>query len=395
MKSIQKIKLISLLLLLSSCVTQFIPKVNEDKELLVVEGLITDQPDTNTIKLSRSLPLGTRGVSNRVKGCTVTISDDLGNIFDFTETSPGTYITDPSIFQGAVGRFYTLHIKTNAANNNLNYESFPMELKPVPLIDSVYYEKVTINEVNGTKTQEGAQVYLNTHDATNQNKFYRWEYSETWEFSLPYIVPNRTCWTSSNSDIINIKNTSLLGEDRIDRYPLKFISNLTDRLRVEYSILVKQYSLNEDEYLYWEKLQSITEQVGGLYDIIPSSIPSNVYCVDDPNEKILGYFSVSANTSKRLFIKENFAGIFTPYTDKECIADTIFNGDPIPNLNTYSWIIEAGIIQPSYWIIGPGGLKQQIFPPPIPYKIITSIKGCADCTVRGTNIEPYFWNNNK
>jgi len=47
MKSIQKIKLISLLLLLSSCVTQFIPKVNEDKELLVVEGLITDQPDTN------------------------------------------------------------------------------------------------------------------------------------------------------------------------------------------------------------------------------------------------------------------------------------------------------------------------------------------------------------
>jgi hypothetical protein len=115
MKSIQKIKLISLLLLLSSCVTQFIPKVNEDKELLVVEGLITDQPDTNTIKLSRSLPLGTRGVSNPVKGCTVTISDDLGNIFDFTETSPGTYITDPSIFQGAVGRFYTLHIKTNAA----------------------------------------------------------------------------------------------------------------------------------------------------------------------------------------------------------------------------------------------------------------------------------------
>jgi hypothetical protein len=81
---------------------------------------------------------------------------------------------------------------------------------------------------------------------------------------------------------------------------LKFISNLTDRLRVGYSILVDQYSLNEDEYLYWEKLQSITEQVGGLYDIIPSPVPSNVYCVDDPNEKVLGYFSVSANTSKRL-----------------------------------------------------------------------------------------------
>jgi hypothetical protein len=373
----QKIVPISFLLLLSSCVTQFIPKVNEDKELLVVEGLITDQPDTNIIKLSKSLSLGTRNVSNPVKGCTVTISDDLSNIFDLTETSPGTYITDPSIFQGAVGRFYTLHIKTNAANNNLNYESFPMELKPVPLIDSVYYEKVIINEVNGFKSQEGAQVYLNTHDATDQNKFYRWEYSETWEFILPYTVPNKTCWTSSNSDIINIKNTSLLGEDRIDRYPLKFISNLTDRLRVEYSILVKQYSLNEDEYLYWEKLQSITEHVGGLYDIIPSSVPSNVYCVDDPNEKVLGYFSVSANTSKRLFIKENFAGIFTQYTDKECINDTVFDNAPIPSLNTYVWII----------------IDHQVPPPPC--QVTTRIKGCYDCTTRGTNIKPEFWKEGK
>jgi hypothetical protein len=252
-----------------------------------------------------------------------------------------------------------------------------MELKPVPLIDSVYYEKVIINEVNGFKSQEGAQVYLNTHDATDQNKFYRWEYSETWEFILPYTVPNKTCWTSSNSDIINIKNTSLLGEDRIDRYPLKFISNLTDRLRVGYSILVKQYSLNEDEYLYWEKLQSITEHVGGLYDIIPSSVPSNVYCVDDPNEKVLGYFSVSANTSKRLFIKENFAGIFTQYTDKECINDTVFDNAPIPSLNTYVWII----------------IDHQV-PPPV-YQVTTRIKGCYDCTTRGTNIKPDFWKEGK
>src|SRR5664279_1459377 len=110
MKSIQKIKLISLLLLLNSCVTQFIPKVNEDKELLVVEGLITDQPDTNTIKLSKSLPLGKRSVANPVQGCNVTISDDLGNIFSLSEVAPGKYVTDPANFQGVIGRFYTLHI---------------------------------------------------------------------------------------------------------------------------------------------------------------------------------------------------------------------------------------------------------------------------------------------
>ena len=118
---------------------------------------------------------------------------------------------------------------------------------------------------------------------------------------------------------INIKNTSVLEQDKIERFPLNFISNQTDRLKVKYSMLVNQYSLNEDEYLYWEKLQNMSEQVGGLYDMIPSAIPSNVYCIDDPNEKVLGYFSVSASSSKRIFIKDHFAGIFTPYTDELCV----------------------------------------------------------------------------
>jgi hypothetical protein len=361
-KPIQKVILISFLLLINSCITQFVPKTNEDKKILVVEGLITDQQDTNTIKLSLSLPLGKRNISNPVKGCIVTISDDLGNTFSLTETAAGTYITDPANFKGVIGRFYTLHINTNSANNNLNYESFPIEMKPVPPIDSVYYEKVTIQEMNefgGGK--EGCQIYLNTHDPTNQTKFYRWEYSETWEFHLPetYKPTNIRCWVSSNSNEINIKNTSVLEESRIDRYPLNFISNLTDRLRIKYSILVNQYSLNENEYFYWEKLQNISEQVGGLYDMIPSGITSNVYCLNDPNEKVLGYFSVSARSSKRIFIKDHFAGVVTPYTDDACIIYTTI-------------------------IIGNSSIKNSTF-----------VKGCIDCTVRGTKTKPEFWNEDK
>jgi hypothetical protein len=249
-----------------------------------------------------------------------------------------------------------------------------MEMKPVPAIDSIYYEKMTLKEIDGISAQEGCQVYLNTHDPTNQTKFYRWEYSETWEFVLPYYVANKICWVSASSDLINIKNTTVLEEDRIDRYPLNFISNQTDRLNVKYSILVNQYSLNEDEYLYWEKLQNLSEQVGGLYDIIPSSIPSNVYCLDDPNEKVLGYFSVSANSSKRIFIKDRFAGLINLYAT--CPADTVSLGFPIPNLNSTVWIIEEH------------GM-------PDPYRVLTYNRGCADCTVRGTTKEPDFWKDGK
>ncbi len=187
LKPIRKIILIPFLLILNCCITQFIPQTDEDNKLLVVEGLITDRPDTNTIKLSRSLPLGARIAAKPVKGCIVTISDDLGNIFSLKETIAGTYVTDPAEFHGVTGRFYTLHINTNDAINNLHYESYAMEMKPVPPIDSVYYEKETIKEIGGIPSEEGCQVYLNTHDPANQCKFYRWEYTETWEFRLPIL----------------------------------------------------------------------------------------------------------------------------------------------------------------------------------------------------------------
>lgn len=366
-KLTQNVLLISFLILTVSCITKFTPRTSEDKELLVVEGLITDQPVTNRINLSRSLPLGVRNAAVPVTGCIVTISDDLGNTFNLKETVPGTYNTDSVRFRGATGRLYTLHI--NAPFNNLVYESYPTEMKPVPLIDSLYWERVTFAKADPwTPLQEGCQVYLNTHDPTNQCQFYRWEYSETWEFHLPYTVPNNICWISNNSDVINVKNTSALQESKVDRFPINLISNITDRLQIKYSILVNQYSLNEDEYLYWEKLQNISQQVGGLYDIIPSVVSSNIYCRSDPNEKVLGYFSVSANSSKRIFIKDRFSGVLSQYTNDACIADTAFGADPVPA---------------SAWVIINSFMPQ--------YNVYTYTKGCADCTVRGTKIEPSFW----
>jgi hypothetical protein len=245
-------------------------------------------------------------------------------------------------------------------------------MKPVPRIDSVYYEKETLGtNSDGSPSDEGCQIYLNTHDPTNQTRFYRWDYSETWEFSLPYFVTNKVCWVSNNSSTIDIKSTLDLAEDRIDRHPVNFISNITDRLNEKYSILVNQYSLNEDEYFYWEKLNKVTQKVGTLYDITPAGIPSNIYCVEDPGEPVLGYFSVSAVESKRIFIKESFAGLIDLYTN--CNADTIFNGETIPYQEF------------TYWIV-----IDHILPPP-PYLVITFINGCADCTVRGKNTPPEFW----
>jgi hypothetical protein len=372
MKPVRLIIFLTLLLLPGSCIEQFFPETDEDKDLLVVEGLITDQPVSNVIKLSKSLPLGRKTAAKPLKGCIVKVSDDLGNTYTLKEKVTGTYITDSTRFIGQVGRKYTLQINTNTVTNKLNYKSYPMEMRPVPPIDSIYYEKVTIREKDVYNLPvEGCQVYLNTHDPENKCKFFRWEYVETWQFRLPYLVPNSLCWISANSGAINVKNTSSFKENRITKFPLLLISNTTDRLSVKYSMLVHQYSLSEGEYNYWEKLQTISEQVGSLYDVMPADIPSNIWCVEDPKEKVLGYFSVSARSSKRIFIRDHFTGIINLYTD--CVSDTIFGTRPIPDLNVSVWVIED---------------HSEELPP---YRVVTDKRGCADCTDRGTNKKPDFW----
>ncbi len=364
------VKYIALLLtpvLISGCVAKFIPEIEEDKELLVVQGLLTDQLAPDTIKLSRSLPLGQRIDARPVTGSIVTVSDDEGNFHTLPETIAGSYITPPSFIR-TPGRFYTLHINSGG----LNYESLPVEMIPVPPIDSVYYEKSVIEEpYQFSEGVDACEIFLDTHDPTGKCKYYRWDFSETWVFRLLFEVPNSLCWISDNSHNVNIKSTAAFNESKIKRYPLIYISNFTDRLQYRYSIQVNQYSVNEDEFNYWEKISNIAVQVGSLYDIIPASVTGNIQCIENPGEKVLGYFSVSAKTSKRIFISNKFAGIINRYAD--CVSDVVTR---VPSgLNISVWIL----------------FTHPCSIPCTPTYEITTRKECTDCTLRGSTIRPSFW----
>jgi hypothetical protein len=215
--------------------------------------------------------------------------------------------------------------------------------------------------------------------------------NETWEFNLPsdYMVLNKTCWRSENSAGILIKNSSSLENEKVTRFPLLTISNPVDRLSVKYSLLVNQFSLNENEYYYWEKIKNMTEQAGGFYDVIPASVSSNVYCPGDITRKVLGYFSVSAVKSKRIFIKDNFVENNMMYST--CIADTIHKS------GNY-WLKYNYITHRNDTIYGEGTSFWALYNYPLsipPVKIITWNKGCADCTTRGTIYKPDFWNDDK
>lgn len=360
--------LIILLANLTGCTIEFLPETKKTEELLVVEGMVTDQNRINRIMLSKSVQTGQPFTSKPVKGARVTITDENGLVNDLTEFPEGTYNTDSTTFRGHVGGRYSLGIELN----DTTYETDFIEMLPVPEIKSLYYEKTVIRAGrDSSELEEGCSIFLDSYDPSGKCLFFRWDYVETWEYVIPYAALNKTCWITENSDEVLIRNTSSFSQARVTKYPVLFISNKTDRLKETYSILVNQYSITETEYKFWEMVQNISQKVGSPYDITPSAIPSNIRCVTDPGETVLGYFSVSATTRKRLFIHELFMG--QPNFFTYCATDTLSGELPQTGLNSEFWVIEDFSDEiPPFWVI-------------------STFRECADCTVRGTNIRPPFW----
>ena len=388
MTGFKPIFILIVLLLTGSCVSQFIPETVSDPELFVVDGLITDQPGKQTVKISRSIPLGNEADFDPVRGCEVSITDNLNNTYPLTETDPGVYKTSEN-FKGEAGRIYILNIEIvryvpPRGMRVVDYviKSSPLEMLPVPEIDSLYYEKVDLLVEDGfARPGEGCRVLVNTSDPEDKCRYFRWDYSETWKIETPNYPKtiNKTCWITKNSEDINVKTVTGLNENRITGWPVNFILNESDRLSLRYRMEVNQYSLNEDEYYYWSDLEKITEESGGIYDRVPSSIFGNMYCSGHPDLPVLGYFSVSSRRSKVIYIDEYFKGLINPYI--RCLEDTLFPHPeapwPPPGIfdleGEYYWFIEVDTVPPAQFIIP------------------TDDKGCVDCTVRGTTVKPDFW----
>lgn len=356
----------------ASCVSQFTPNIASQDKFLTVNGLITDENRKYTISLGLSRPLTETSDEEPARGAHVTVRDDPGNIWTFIETSPGTYQSDSTQFTGQPGQSYTLLI----SHEGKEYVSPPCLLRKSPPIDSVGYE-VTERELNVSgETEKIVRVKLNTYDPSSSNHYFRWTYDETWEMYLPFNnIPfeNRYCWKHEKSHNIVVANTEALSEDRITDLTITTFNNSTDRGQLKYSILVKQYSTNREEYEYWNSVKIMTENTGGLYDVSPVPITGNITCISDPEETVLGFFSVSGVTARRLFIKSPL--IVPDIYRAECIDEVIWADPRLPGLGYIYFILhiyDNDNVIPDQWEL-------------------TVNKGCLDCGSFASKIRPDYW----
>lgn len=333
MPAIKKTTLyVSMTILVVACIekyrledhVEYIPK-------LVVDGILTNEADTQNIFLSVTSSTE-QPEFIPFSGCRVEVSDNRGNIFSFTESAyeTGNYIAiiEEEYFREGAG--FSLQITTP---ENRRYLSTMEDFNPSPPIDSVYYEIASLPTADPETYIDGVQFYLDFIASDNYGKNYRYVLEETYEYHStwpmrayldetgfhypPTDYSKFTCYSTEELSHIFLLSTSNLEENSYIKYPLNFVDDHTQRLLYNYSLLVKQFSLSESAYIFWETLKENNQEVEGIYSKQPSLIKGNISNENDAEEIVLGYFGVSSIAEYRIVLGpvKELSFFHVPYCD--------------------------------------------------------------------------------
>jgi len=293
---IELIGLIFSALLLNTCITPIDTDIENRTENLIVDAELTSYPGPYMVELTNSASFNS---PPRVTGATVWITDNLNNRLDFLEIEDGVYESDPnSSFRGVVGRTYTLHIETM---EGALVESFPETMVPVPPIETMTFrpaERVRISTLGNEIVIRGFQVLLNTRSLGGQGTYLKWDYRGVYVVKTPNpTLRNIPCFITDTAptEYLNVFGTDTDRSLPILDIPMEFFTP-TFKFDTIYFFIAKQFSLNRDAFEFWDAVDRQRNNTGSIFDPPPSTIPNNLINQSNPDEDVLGYFTVSAAT---------------------------------------------------------------------------------------------------
>ena len=384
--------------IVSDCRKSYAPLETSANHLfLTVDGVInTGVNSVSSFKLTRSQKLTDTFLSIPELGADVNIMNAAGISYPLIDTgSNGIYVStvltlDPS-------QKYILSVTTKDGNQ---YASDPVSPKQTPPIDSVYWTVGT----DGATGEQAVNIFLDTHDPSNNTRLYRWDFIETWEhkppYKTPYLVLNKKivlvndstqhawlCWSSSSSTNILLGSSAALSADIISRAPIARIYQNDPRMDIRYSMLVRQYTIDASTYDYWALVQKQSETLGGLFDIQPAQLTGNMHNQKVPAEPVYGYVSASSVQEKRIFISNQDLPGWKSIPTQQCKQDAYLVDTPKEDSNIY---YET---DPNFTFYHFGSIPS-LLPggkPIGPYQFSIT-PACLDCTFQGgSTVKPPFW----
>ena len=331
-----------LFFLVNGCLEQLDIPVITNEPVMVVDGLLTDQPGPYTVKLFWSSPLNKDlDHPNPVAGATVSIWDDQGVSETLHERIPGTYETTEGGIQGAPGRQYQLRITTT---DGRQYESATSTLEPVPDIEelSFHFRENVINLNDAGRPHDAFAILVKANALDGASNLLRWRWTGIYHVTtfpqlkqksvliddMPTLVPDPLpCSgyiTNEQHDLIYVKpceccdcyvteysNEALISAnafsagESFNNIQVAQIPADNWRFMDRYYMEVEQMSVSEPVYDFWKLVETQQKGTGDIFQPNVVKIRGNMRSVTNPHEEVFGIFSVSAMAKKSMFIQRN------------------------------------------------------------------------------------------
>ena len=321
-----------LMIVLVGCIERYYPEEDDMRTgTLVINAHLTNRAGEQVIEISRSAGL-TNPSFDPVSGSLVEVIREDGEFSEFLEFSPGYYKAELDETFLQTGASFMLHVSTPDGNE---YESRFDMLRPVPAIDSIYYLVETNSFASESDSISGIRFYLDFTYDDEGYEYIRWDLTETYEFhnreDLEYFILDldhwvkllpdtsiyRICYITNELSTIVSMSLGTLNLGLYVKKPFGFVPNnqKEQKLHHKYSLLVKQYSLGEEAFHYWNELKKTSQEQGGLNDRQPALLKSNIQNVNGETEIVLGFFSMASQVEKRAFAFEPEGLDLSPYED--------------------------------------------------------------------------------
>lgn len=269
---------------LSGCETVIDAKLDTGPSQLSVDAILTDQPGQQTIRLTQTAAYFNSNTPPAALSATVTVSDDAGKTYAFTDSDNDGYYTWKPIGNdtlGHIGRTYQLNI----TYQNETYRA-TSKMNRVPPVDSITFVKTKLNPFSKT---EGYRAEFYARDLPGAVDYYRIRYFRNNE------LQNRA------RDITVAQDGAFQGSADTDGLlfirPIRRSINPDSLYALNDVVKVEVHSLTLEAFTFWQELQTQVTN-GGLFATPPTNVPTNIINTKSGGRTAVGFFITSAVRSR-------------------------------------------------------------------------------------------------
>jgi hypothetical protein len=298
---------ITIFAVLAGCLSPIGIETSDASGRLIITGQVSTIEHRNVVNVHSTA--GTTRQAFTVSGAVARIVDDLGNVWTCVEEKPGTYKAVGLI--GVPGRTY--HAEVGIPETDDEYRSQPERLPMVIGEDEVYYD-FTREEFIDSEGTPSQQPFINFHSVVNIQEpsepyYFKWTVNEIYavvptDFPDPFGSSPPPCFISKTTDPQRVvlfdgtRQQSLKGDFLV---AARVAENRA--FHSKYSGYIYRSSITFSAYDYWRKVNVLVNQVGSIFDTPPAEINGNVFNINDPTEKVYGFFQACNETYKRITVR--------------------------------------------------------------------------------------------